>query len=376
MLSSVPFHPKKLYRAATSVLKPETVRLNNSNDIILYNIGIQEYTFSVPIQSGPSIFDLASDYSMLLSGELLNIKEPSISFEFPDAKSEWETIRIVMKSNVEVRVFLQLVQVVEENATLEFPNASEMIKGTYVRLPKQSGKKVAHRHYVVDIRKQQTPTEVIAGAIERLPDTSTFDIFYLARYGSYRVSNVRRVQSTTVSQPPQTKAGYPLVTRVTVSSFRYNIWFSDRKGTVYYVVTEENKLCDENMLNANIPGKDFKDKLIFCGENSPGVFQFGEFTVSKRESPLDGDENRGEFSGYIDIKGLPPYKSYVVYSTGISFGRTAQFGYKKTLINLVGFAISSGTSIIYEGNLTKSSYLRKTIKTTTQRRNCSILLYS
>ena len=354
LLASPPFHSKKMYLAAAALLPPETVPMGNGEKpLTLHDMGVQEYTYAVPVMAGPSMFDVHEGYSMVLSSAMLRIKEPTVSFEFPDSKTGWESFRIVMVCDVEVRVYLKVVQVVDLNATLLYPNASQMITGDFTRQPKQAGKAVAHRHYVVDIRKPWTPVVVVAGGAEILPDTSAYDIFYLARHGSYRMSATRRVQSATVSQPPKTKDGFPLVTGVTVSSFVYNVRFSDRRGTVFYIVTEENNLCDETALDADVPGTDFKDKLTACVANTPGTFQSGEFQVSQRETPVDGDENRGEFSGSIEIKGLPPYKSYVVYSTGISFGLTAQFEYEKTLVNLVGFAASAGTDVIHEGNQTR-----------------------
>ena len=63
----------------------------------------------------------------------------------------------------------------------------------------------------------------------------------------------------------------------------------------------------------------------------------------------------GEFSGFVTVSDLPPYRSYYVYAVGISFGQTAQFQYSKTRIDLVGFAVHSERTFINEGDVTFDS---------------------
>ena len=193
---------------------------------------------------------------------------------------------------------------------------------------------------------------LLVGGDNLIPDTTEYDIYYIAHEGSFGTSIIQHLNASTVSQPPNTKTGYPQVSGTTVNSFVYHVRFSDRKGSVYYVVTDEFNLCDETALNDNAdPTKDLRDKLRDCATNLPVNFGFGEFLVDQRETPIEVDENRGEFSGLVSISNLPPYRSYYVYAVGISFGQTSQFAYTKTRIDLVGFAVHSDRPYINEGDV-------------------------
>ena len=351
LLDKLPYQPTYLYRAMLN----NEYQVNSTFDgvVSINDIGVQEYSYAVPVQSGPSFFNFdRNGYSMIASGYMLDVKEPKISFSFPDSKTGWDQFRIVAKSDKICRVYFLVVQRVKGQSE-QFPDVSQMFEGTFVRPPDIAGALVAHRQYVLNIENPMRSETLLVGGDIILPDTADYDIFYLARAGSFTMSIVRRVFASTVSQPPTTKIGFPEVSDVTVSSFVFNMRFSDRRGKVYYVVTEDSMPCDEVALAApKIPDEDLVDRLQACANSQP-IYMNGTFEIGKRETLIDGDINRGEFSGFVSILDLPPYKSFYVYSVGISFGLTAQFSYAKTLVNLVGFTTSSDQNVVNEGNSTE-----------------------
>ena len=173
-----------------------------------------------------------------------------------------------------------------------YPAMEEVFTGLYNPAPAIVGESVTVRHYVLDVRVPLMKYTLLVGGDNLIPDTTEYDIYYIAHEGSFGTSIIQHVNASTVSQLPNTKTGYPQVSGTTVNSFVYHVRFSDRKGSVYYVVTDEFNLCDETALNDNTdPTKDHRDRLRDCAANLPVNFGFGEFLVDQRETPIEVDEN-------------------------------------------------------------------------------------
>ena len=186
----------------------------------------------------------------------MNIEVPKLKIEFPDVRIGWESFRLVLESDKSVRCYFLLVQKNDymQEHTLRW---KKFLLGCIIQ-HLLSWASVTVRHYVLDVRVPLMKYTLLVGGDNLIPDTTTdYDIYYIAHEGSFGTSIIQHVNASTVSQPPNTKTGYPQVSGTTVNGFCLSYAFSDRKGSVYYVVTDEFNLCDETALNDNTdPTKD------------------------------------------------------------------------------------------------------------------------
>ena len=140
----------------------------------------------------------------------------------------------------------------------------EVFTGLYNPAPAIVGESVTVRHYVIDVPVSLMKYTLLVGGDNSIPDTTEYDIYYIAHEGSFGTSIIQHLNASTVSQPPSTKTGYPQVSGTTVNSFVYHVRFPIEK-VLYTMSSDEFNLCDETALNDNAdPTKDLRDKLRDC----------------------------------------------------------------------------------------------------------------